>query len=174
MGGSLLILVEALIVFVLQPAQWLSADLVGVYSIGNVPFATAALGAVALFAAVALLVSAVRRVGNPTHDFHRRHRHPALSQWSVYTGMVATASGIILSFGLCNFFTAAGYRAYDVIPFAPALGGGFETLVANIVVGLVLLALSAVSAIGWLVARAVRTGLAGRRPSRDIHGSQSA
>lgn len=159
-GGGVLILAETLLVFALQPAEWLSIDLVGVYTTGDVPFATVAFGLVALFAASTLLVSAARRIGNETHDFHRRHRHPTLSQWSIYTGMAATASGIILSFGFCNFFTLAGYLAYDLVPSAPALGGGLETMLANITVGLVLLGLSAASAVGWLVTRA----MAQRRP----------
>jgi hypothetical protein len=154
-AGAILIVIEIAMTFVLQPAQWVSADVVGVYTIGDVPFATAILGLVALFAAGALLISAARRVGSETLDFHRRHRHPVLSQWAVYTGMAATASGIILTFGFCSLFLVAGYGAYDFVPEAPALGNGPETTAANISTGLVLLVVSGLSAIGWLVARAI-------------------
>jgi hypothetical protein len=134
----MLVALEILFVFVLQPAQWVSADIVGVYSIGNAPAATVAFGLIATFAALSLLVSAARRIGDPTRDFHRMHRNPRLARWAVASGMTATAGGIILSFAFCNFFTVAGYVGYTELPDALPLGLGVESFAANWVLGIAL------------------------------------
>ena len=154
-GGIALVIVELAVVFVLQPMQWISSDLAQVYTGDQLPAGTVVVAVAVAFAALSVLVSAARRVGDPTRDFHRRHRNERRAAFTVAAVITAVAALIVLLFVGANAFLWLSYLSWDTADDTWIVGGGLEVFFGNLALGLNLLGLAAASVIGMLVARVV-------------------
>ena len=154
-GGIALVIVELAVVFVLQPMQWINSDLAQVYTGDELPAGTVVVAVAVAFAALSVLFSAARRVGDPTRDFHRRHRNERLAAFTVAAAVTAVAAFTVLLFVAANAFLWLSYLSWGTADDAWIIEGGLEVFFGNLALGLTLLGLSAASGIGVLVVRVV-------------------
>lgn len=169
-GGIVLVLVQLAVVFVLQPMQWINSDLTQVYTGDELPAGTVVVAVAVAFAALSVLFSAARRIGDPTRDFHRRHRDERLAAFTVAAVTTAVAALIVLMFVAANGFLWLSYMSWGSADDVWIIEGGLEVFFGNLALGLNLVGLAIASVTGMLVVRVV----AARRGRADTGAPVSA
>lgn len=152
-GGVALVFFELVVVFVLQPMQWINSDLTQVYAGGELPAGTIIIAVAVAFAALSVVVSSARRIGDRTRDFHRRHRSERMAALTVGATVTAVASLVVLMFVGANAFLWLSFMSWGEASDAWIIEGGLEVFFGNLALGLTLAVSAAVCAGGMLVHR---------------------